>query len=265
MNVDLVIDPTDLSIREIVDVAVRAEQLGFDAVWTYDHLSGLSLGGRWAHDVWTLLTAVASATDRVQVGPLVSNLTTRHPAYVALAAASLQDLSQGRAMLGVGAGAGPESPYSREVSMMGMTPRSAASRRAIVEDAIGAIRALWNGDRAYVSGNFQLSDVSSFLQPVSPPPIIVGSNGPKMCALAARVADGVNLHYSEKHLDEMVADTRSKVGDRPFLITVEAQLKREWLGDPDAVLRRLEAIGVDRLMLAWHGADGADALTASIR
>ena len=237
-----------------------AEDVGFDGVWTYDHLSGVSLDGRWAHDPWTLLAAIASSTHRVKLGPLVANMTVRHPAHVALAAASLQDLSSGRAMLGVGAGAGPESPYSEELKMMGIVPRSAVDRRAIVEDAIGVMKALWAGEADFGSEHFTLSGATAFLKPDRAIPVIVGSNGPKMCELAGRVADGVNLHWWESDLDVLIERSREKAQGRRFLVTVEAQLSREWMPHAKTVHSRLDQMDVDRLMLAWHGADGLDAI-----
>lgn len=78
----------------------------FDAVWTYGHVSGVSANADWVLDPWVALTAIAGATERIHLGPLVLNATIRHPAHIAAAAATLQNASGGRVMLGMGAGTG---------------------------------------------------------------------------------------------------------------------------------------------------------------
>ena len=147
--IDVVLNTVDTSTRELAAAAAAAEQAGFAGVWCYDHLSGAVLGGRRCVEVWTALSVTAAATSDVVIGPLVLNASVRHPAHIATAAASLQELSDGRLQLGLGAGAGPESPYSRELAMFGLPVLDAATRRARVRDVAGYLLALWAGATSY--------------------------------------------------------------------------------------------------------------------
>src|SRR5262245_28095418 len=96
MQTDIVLNPIDISAPVIVEAARRAESAGFQAVWTYDHISAVAFRGSTTLGVWAVLSAVASATERVHLGPLVINTVARHPAHIAVASATLQELSGGR-------------------------------------------------------------------------------------------------------------------------------------------------------------------------
>ena len=151
MKIDIVINPVDLSPQQFVDAVGKAEAAGFDGIWTYDHLSGVVLKGASSLDVWSALTVIAMTTSRVEFGPLVINATTRHAAHIAAASTTLANLSGGRFLLGLGAGAGPESPYSHELTMLGVATGNAVHRRQQVADTAGYLTALWRGDSAYQS------------------------------------------------------------------------------------------------------------------
>src|SRR4029077_13265462 len=142
MEIDLRIRTVDADPATVVDAAVAAERAGFAAVWLADQLSGDTSGGKWNLECWTVLCAVAARTERIQLGPLVLNIANRDPATVAIAAATLQWLSRGRLLLGLGAGAGAKSPYSRDQLQLGRTPASDAERRAGLVMAIRQTRAL---------------------------------------------------------------------------------------------------------------------------
>ncbi len=256
MLTDLVINPTDMDPTAVVEAARVADKSGFDGVWTYDHLSGISMGGSSTPEIWTMLGAIGAATNRVTVGPLVANVATRHPAVLATAAATLQELTGGRAMLGLGAGAGPGSPYAREFEMVGIEAQPAATRRDMVVESIAVIRHLWRGDPDLVGDHHRLSAATDFIRPDSPPPIIVGANGPKMAALAGRVADGVNLHSYESTLESLIETARTAADGGELVVTVEAPFADEWFDDSHPSRQRLAALGVDRLMLAWTGDQG---------
>ena len=140
---EIVLSPINISAPMVVEAARAAEAAGFEAIWTYDHISGISFGGRPVLDSWTVLAAVAAHTTRVAVGPLVVNTVARNAAHIAVATATLQQLSGGRVQLGLGAGAGPESPYSRELAMAGLPLLSAPERRQRVLDTVAFLRAVW--------------------------------------------------------------------------------------------------------------------------
>jgi alkanesulfonate monooxygenase SsuD/methylene tetrahydromethanopterin reductase-like flavin-dependent oxidoreductase (luciferase family) len=258
MKFDLSLSPFDTSIASLVTAARLAEAEGFDGVWTYDHVSGVSGDADSVHDPWVVLSAIAARTERITVGPLVLNATFRHPAHIAVAAASLQELSGGRLTLGMGAGAGDER-FGRELTMVGEPLRSAADRRARTEDAIRFVRTAWRGGQL-LPGH---PDSSGFPQPRPEPRIIVGANGPKMAALAGRAADAVNFHWFEDDLEGLAAVARRAAQDDAFEITVEAPLTPEWLtGDGRS---RVERLGAGRIMYQWHGSLGPAAIREAAR
>ena len=252
MLTDVSLDPTDVPAERLVEAATRAELAGFDGVWLYDHFSGATLGGSSIADPWPLLGAIAVSTDRVSLGPLVTNVTVRHPVHVAVASATLQDLSGGRFILGIGAGAGPGSSFSQEMRMVGLDPEPAPSRREMVSEAIEVIRRLWSGGGDFDGEHHALRGAEGFMVPEPPPPIIVGANGPKMSRIAGSVGDGVNLHSHEIDLPGLVGVVREAEGVTP-IITVEAPMELPWLNG--SARARMVELGVDRLILKWHGAN----------
>ena len=264
MQIDLVLSPFDIDLATLLEAARRAEAAGFDHLWTYDHVSGVVMGSPSVLDVWVTLTAMASVTERVGIGPLVLNATTRDTAQLAGAAASLQQFSGGRLTLGIGAGAGPESPFSREVTMFGGTPLDATRRRERVIETIALLRALWRGDPSYQGSQIGFDGASGILIPDPPPRIVVGANGPKMAALAGAHADGVNLHSWEKDLPGLVAiarDAAAAAGNNDLEISVEVPFESNWL-DPDSDERReMRDRSVASVQLRWNRAVGLAALS----
>ncbi|HSJ28097.1 MAG TPA: LLM class flavin-dependent oxidoreductase [Acidimicrobiia bacterium] len=255
MKFDLSLSPFDTSVATLVTAARLAETQGFDGVWTYDHVSGIAGDADSVHDPWVVLSAIAAGTERIGLGPLVLNATFRHPAHIAVAAASLQELSGGRLTLGMGAGAGDDR-FGRELAMVGLPLRSAAERRARTEEAIRFVRAAWRGQQ--LLPGHPLTESRGFLRPRPEPRIIVGANGPKMAALAGRAADGVNFHWFEDDLENLAGIARRAADDDRFEITVEAPLVPEWLTGVGR--RRVEMLGASRIMYQWNHPLGLDAI-----
>lgn len=257
MKFDLSLSPFDASISDLTAAAQAAEAVGFDAVWTYDHISAVSGNAHTVLDPWVVLSAIAASTEKIALGPLVLNATARHPAHIAVAAASLQELSGGRLMVGMGAGGG-EDRYGTELAMVGLPLRSAAERRERTEEAVNAVRAIWRGKPFLEGQHHHLTDARGFLQPHPEPKIVVGANGPKMAALAGRVADAVNIHWFEDDLEGLGEIARRSSGDPHFEVTVEAPLTPEWLAG--AGRSRIERLGAARIMYQWNSALGLDAI-----
>jgi 5,10-methylenetetrahydromethanopterin reductase len=157
-------------------MVAEIEGLGYDNFWLTDS----SLHSR---NCWAYLTLAARGTSRMTIGTAVTNPVTRHPAITAVAAATLAEISGGRAILGIGAG-------DRPLLSLGFKP----ARLAALEASISAIRALWTGTRVDVDApGFELRDAHYRFPPGITIPVYVSATGPRTLELAGRVADGVIL------------------------------------------------------------------------
>ncbi len=252
MLLDLLVDPFDAEWAQVRDLAVAAEERGWAGVWTWDHLSGVTHDQRHVLEGWTLLSAIASVTTRVMVGPLVLNQANREAPLVAQMAATLQDVSGGRLLLGLGAGTGPTGAYAPVQHAVGHQPAHDPERRVALVEYVGLLRQAWAGT---------LGGTAGFLQPSPPPPVIVAAFGPKLGTIAGQVGDGINTHAGLPGLEGLVDVARSSSSDpERFLVTVFAGLGGAWL-DPDSPeRRRLDAVGTDRLILVVRPGHDPDAL-----
>ena len=183
MQVDLLFDPFGGRWEDLRDAAVLAEESGFDGVWLYDHLAGSVHRAPHVLECWTVLSALAAAVPQLALGPLVLNVANRDAGTLAVMAATLQEVSGGRLLLGVGAGGGPGTPYAAEQLGLGRPVPGAAARRAAVAATIATLREVWSGTAGGVGG---------YLRPAPPPPIVVGGFGPQMAEIAGRLGDGIN-------------------------------------------------------------------------
>jgi alkanesulfonate monooxygenase SsuD/methylene tetrahydromethanopterin reductase-like flavin-dependent oxidoreductase (luciferase family) len=166
--------------------ALRLEAAGYEGLWSWDHFMPRGTRQLPVLEAWTTLTAVAAVTSRVTLGTFVANVMNRHPAVLARMAATFQEVSGGRLVLGIGIGGHP-----REHEAYGIPFPDAPERVARLEEAIAVIRALWTGGPADVPGQFYpLRGALALPVPSPPPPIIVGAQSPGGVRLAARAGDG---------------------------------------------------------------------------
>jgi alkanesulfonate monooxygenase SsuD/methylene tetrahydromethanopterin reductase-like flavin-dependent oxidoreductase (luciferase family) len=178
---------------EYLDLARRAEEVGFDSIWVGDHLIyDLPDGStRGPYEAWTSLAAIAAVTERVELGPLVASTSFHAPAMLAKQAATVDAISQGRLIVGLGAGwnrrefDGFGFPYDRRVSRF--------------EEALAIIVPLLREGRATYHGEFyEVDDCLLDPQPIREggPPIMLGSNSPRMLSIGLPVADSWNVWWS---------------------------------------------------------------------
>jgi alkanesulfonate monooxygenase SsuD/methylene tetrahydromethanopterin reductase-like flavin-dependent oxidoreductase (luciferase family) len=234
VQIDVLFDPFDATWRQLREGAVAAEAEGFDGVWLYDHLAGSVHGQDRVLECWTALTAVAAVVPRISVGPMVLNVANRDAGTLGVMAATLQEVSEGRLLLGLGAGGGRHTPYAAEQHALGRRVLGDVARRASLEATVATLRTVWSGT---------VTGVAGFSRPNPPPPIIVGGFGPKTADLAGRVADGVNLPGGAglARLIDVARQARSSSGrdSSSLIVTVSSDLR------PSA-LRQLEGLDVDR-------------------
>ncbi|HXM53932.1 MAG TPA: TIGR03560 family F420-dependent LLM class oxidoreductase [Candidatus Dormibacteraeota bacterium] len=166
------------------------ERLGFDSAWDCDHYVQPSRPTGPYLEAWTLLAALAAATERIRIGVLVSCNTFRHPALLAKEAVTVDHVSGGRLELGLGAGW-----YEPEHAMYGIEfppPRELVDR---FEEAVEVVDGLLRGDRTTYQGrHYQLRDAHFAPLPVQRPrpPLTLGAHGPRMLRIVARYADAWN-------------------------------------------------------------------------
>jgi alkanesulfonate monooxygenase SsuD/methylene tetrahydromethanopterin reductase-like flavin-dependent oxidoreductase (luciferase family) len=164
------------------------EELGFEHLWTYDHLAWDPLAGTpWGATVPTLVAA-AGVTSRVRLGTWVSSPNFRHPVPFARELAALDDVSGGRAVLGIGAG----SP-GHDARVLGGEPLAPADRAARLEEFVDLLDRVLVGDHVSYPGRFYSAvDARTTLPCLQRPrlPFVVAANSPRTLRLAARVGAG---------------------------------------------------------------------------
>jgi alkanesulfonate monooxygenase SsuD/methylene tetrahydromethanopterin reductase-like flavin-dependent oxidoreductase (luciferase family) len=244
VHIDLLLDPFGARWADLRDAALVTVDSGFTGIWTYDHVDGRVYDGPHVLEGWTVLSGLAAAVPRAMLGPLVLNVANRHPGVLAAMAATLQEVSGGRLLLGLGAGASRDTPYAREQQLLGLPVRSATERRADVVHCVAELRRLWRAPRV--------------LHPDPEPPVVIAAFGAKMAELAGRVGDGINTRATHPQLAELVAIARAAHADagrdpEQFLVTVFSNFDESWLPVDAAERDRFEHLGVDRLILALRG------------
>src|SRR5947208_4826822 len=272
MKTDLLLIPMSARYRDMRAAAVAAEAAGFDGLWTWEHLRDPDAeSGPGVPEAWTVLTALAEATRRIMLGPLVLNVANRHPGLLANMAATLQAVSGGRLLLGIGAGGSRRTPYAREQEALGLKVDGDAARAQRVVEAIQVMRRLWAGDStSFIGASYRLDRPAGFLRPDPPPPIIVGGFGPKMAAIAGTHGDGFNTQAFHPQLEDLVRiarDEHAAAGRDAtrFIVTVFAGFEKRWL-EPDSRPRQmLDRIRVDRVILLLSPPFDADRIGSAGR
>ncbi|ASW55593.1 LLM class flavin-dependent oxidoreductase [Plantactinospora sp. KBS50] len=183
---------------DLADLARHAEDAGFDGVFVIDHLllPGSRLSGYtnadpekpFFYDAWTSLAALAAVTSRVRLGPQVTPIGLRHPAFVAKWAMTVDHISNGRLLLQVGAG-----HQQVEYESFGFPYPKLRERVARLREGVELIRALWTetGPVTYRGEHYQLDEIPFWPKPVQPrPEIWLGGASKWIRALLPEIADG---------------------------------------------------------------------------
>lgn len=264
--------------QALVGLAVRTEELGFDSVWVHDHVFNVGhvfdrIGGRPYYEPLTLLSFVAARTTRVRLGTSVLVLPYHNPIRLAKTAATLDVLSGGRLILGVGVGS-----IEQEALAMGSP---FAERGAVSDEAIAVMRTLWTQEDPRFDGKYsRFSGMKFSPKPVQRPsiPLVIGGISPAAIRRAARLGDGWQpLGLSPEALGQSMASLREQalthgrdVAKIPVSITLgleaPASRRRHALGkDPAEIVRNAKAyadLGVDTLVISANTSDPREARSA---
>jgi F420-dependent oxidoreductase-like protein len=203
------------SWQEARAVAEELDRLGFHSAWVCDHVYGVPAPNLPIFEAWTELAAVAAITQRVELGTLVTPPFFRNPAILAKQVATLDHISGGRAIVGLGAGW-----FEAEFTGTGSAfPKLGERMKALEETAI-LLRRLWSEERVTFAGrHFQVSEAWSEPKPVRRVPILIGGAGEKvLLRIAAQHADiwnnlavfqsqlGAKIEVLRRRCDELKRD-----------------------------------------------------------
>jgi probable F420-dependent oxidoreductase len=264
-------------VQVLVQLATRAETLGFASVWVHDHVFNAGhvfrrIGDKPYYEPLTLLSYVAARTQRIALGTSVLVLPYHHPIRLAKTAATLDVLSGGRLILGVGVGAvAPESeamgsPY--------------AERGALTDEAIAMMKALWTQDEPNFAGKYyRFSGMPFSPKPRQQPhiPVLIGGNSRAAIRRAVRLGNGWHplalspemLTHARRDLQEQAQAAGRDIAEIPISLSMPlgpSSAHRVALGTaPGEIVRNIQAyadIGVQMLAISGHTANLAEILPA---
>lgn len=177
------------SWQEASAAAREFDALGFDSVWVCDHMYGVPLPTLPILEGWTLLSAIAAITERVKLGTLVTPPFFRNPAVLAKQIATLDQISNGRVIAGLGAGWFPP-----EFEETGCDFPNIRERLRALEEMVEILKRMWTEEKATFEGKyFSIHEALCEPKPEKPPEILIGGGGEKvLMGIAAKHADTWN-------------------------------------------------------------------------
>jgi F420-dependent oxidoreductase-like protein len=251
--------PDDRLFDRITEIAQAAESSGFDSFWVMDHYHQIRNIGPASDpmlEAYTLLGAVAARTSRVKLGAMVTGVTYRNPAFLAKVVTTLDVISSGRAILGIGAAWNDEESIA-----YGYDWPSTAERFERLEDTLQICRLMFTQPRSTFHGKrHHIEDAYNIPQPVQPggPKILIGGGGEKKTLrLVAQYADmwnGFGDPDTIRHKIQVLGEHCADVGRDPSEIT-KTRLGTLFVAstEDEAATRREEfkaRRGIDDSMLA---------------
>jgi alkanesulfonate monooxygenase SsuD/methylene tetrahydromethanopterin reductase-like flavin-dependent oxidoreductase (luciferase family) len=252
--------------------ARRLDDAGYQSVWCWDHFASRGKQPKSVLESWTTLTGVAAVTGRITMGPFVANVMNRHPAVLARMATTLQELSGGRLVLGIGIGGFPA-----EHEAYGIAFPPTPERVARLEEAVAVIRALWTGDVVTHEGRYYpLRDARSLPRAEPAPRIIVAGQSPGGARLAARAGDGWTttpelLEPLRPVYEDALASAARSRSDMRVIVGWEGGRSGEdalsdgpWLFEPSAEWKRWQDRGADAVALIARTTADIDRLVDAV-
>ena len=259
--------PSDRLFAHVADIAAAIESTVYDSLWLPDHLVQGPVGDIGDDvsprtpilDALTLLGALAVATERVRIGPLVSPITIRNPGVLAKSITTTDVVSGGRAVLGIGAAWDADEHRRYDLDFPG--PGERVSR---LEDAVQICRSMFDSEIASHSGQyFSVDEAVNIPRPVSERiPILVGGAGRRTLRIAAAHADACNPIGTTRELSEAfeVFDRHcEELGRDPADVSKQAGIMFTEIDQLYGRVEKAFGIGADGIILVpWQLALGPD-------
>src|SRR5207237_6720886 len=255
MRFGIDISQHQLEWKQIVERFQFAEEAGFEGGWVFDHFKPLYDDPKGpCREGWTLLAGLAALTRTIRLGTLVTGITYRHPSVLATEAVTVDQISNGRLELGLGAAW--NQPEHEELGIQFPPIRERAER---LEEGIEVMRLLMTRDRATFKGrHYQLDDATYRPRPVQKPhpPIWIGAEGEQlMLPIVGRQADAWHAYGSPTSLarkSKLIDEHAQRAGRDPkaILRSSSLSLSRSW----DEVRKhaeRLAGAGLGYLVVSW--------------
>jgi len=209
---------------ETAACAREIDALGFDSLWVCDHVYGVPMPSLPILEAWSLLAAVAAITERAKLGTLVTPPFFRNPAILAKQIATVDQISPGRVIAGLGAGWFPP-----EFEQTGCPFPSTRERLRALEEMVEILKRMWTEEKATFEGrHFRVTDALCEPKPAVRPEILIGGGGERvLMGIAARHADTWNnMAVFQAQLPNKVAALRRRceqVGRDPASIEISQQ------------------------------------------
>ena len=256
LSIDLQVNQGQCSWAQLVEIALIAEKNNYSTLWVADHLSGQVMNAPSMPECFTLLGALAAITSTISIGPLVANVGNRHPGVLASSAATVQNISGGRLLLGLGAGASPASIFAAEQLALGITlPATMSERHAKLEHTLDVLDEIWSPTRDEKFATFEM--------PCKLPPRIVGVNSMALARIAGMRTDGINIRASHPQRAEILRvaqDAATAAGKSDFIVSVWDWFDEALLDPTSAVCKELASEGVNKIILLMRGVPDAKRL-----
>jgi alkanesulfonate monooxygenase SsuD/methylene tetrahydromethanopterin reductase-like flavin-dependent oxidoreductase (luciferase family) len=256
LSIDLQVNQGQCSWAQLIDIAHIAENNKYSTLWVADHLSGQVMNAPSMPECFTLLGALAAITSTISIGPLVANVGNRHPGVLASAAATVQNISGGRLILGLGAGTSPTSTFAAEQNALGIEiPRTMQERHAKLEHTLDVLDEIWSPTRDVKFATFEM--------PCKLPPRILGVNSTALAKVAGTRTDGVNIRSSHPQRAEILGiakDAATAAGKTDFIVSVWDWFDEELLDPSSSICKQLASEGVNKIILLMRGVPDAKRL-----
>ena len=216
---------------EAREAAIEFDRLGFHSVWVCDHLYGVPMPSLPILEGWSELAAVAAITERVELGTLVTPPFFRNPAVLAKQVATIDQISNGRTIVGLGSGW-----FASEYEAYGAPFPAVGERLRALEETCEILKRLWTEEQATFAGKYARAEQAYCEpKPVRRPPILIGGGGErKLMRIAARHADiwnnlavsqaqlGAKVEVLRRRCDEVQRDPASIEISQQCLVVIAA-------------------------------------------